>query len=368
MSDDRIHALTVPKWGMAMDEGTVTAWHIDEGGLVNLGDEVLDVESTKIANAIEAKATGILRRQVAGVGQTLPVGALLGIVALQDVDDDAINTFVEGFVVVAPEDEEGGGIQPQTIDVAGQPIRYLVHGEGGEPVLLIHGFGGDLNAWMFNHEALAGDRAVYALDLPGHGGSIKDVGDGSVGTLGDVVVGLINALALERVHLVGHSFGGAVALTVALEQPAKVASLTLIAPVGLGPQINGAYITGFVAAERRKDMKPLAQQLFSDSSLVTRQMVEDILRTKRIDGVDAALAAIAAAQFNGDRQKLDLTTRAGDLDVPTQIIWGQDDHIIPSSQAHNLDGAKVTVIEGAGHMPMMEKASEINQLIGNAIT
>ena len=364
MSEEKIQALTVPKWGMAMDEGTVTAWHVDEGGTVSPGDEVLDVESTKIANAIEAKEAGVLRRQIATVGQTLPVGGLLGIIAPDGVSDETIAAFVEGFVVVTPEGEDGdGGPQPQMIDIGGQPIRYLVQGDEGDPVLLIHGFGGDLNAWMFNQTALADGRRVYAIDLPGHGGSVKHVGDGSVGHLAATVAALIDALDLHHVHLVGHSLGGAVALALALDKPEKVASLTLIAPAGLGPEINGAYITGFVAAERRKDMKPLAQQLFSDGSLVTRQMVEDILRTKRIDGVDAALATIAAAQFDGDRQKLDLAARAGDLDVPAQVIWGADDRIIPSSQAHNLAGANVTVIEGAGHMPMMEKAGEVNQLI-----
>ncbi len=364
MSDDRIYALTVPKWGMAMDEGTVTAWHVEEGGAVNRDDEVLDVESTKIANAIEAKEAGILRRQVAEIGQTLPVGGLLGVIAPDDLGDDDIAAFIEGFVVVAPDDNEGdGGPQPQTVEVNGRPIRYLVHGEGGKPVLLVHGFGGDLNAWMFNQPALADGRAVYAIDLPGHGGSTKDVGDGSVDHLGQIVLGLIDGLGLEHVHLVGHSLGGAITLTMALAAPGRFASLTLIAPAGLGPEINGGYISGFVAAERRKDMKPLVQQLFSDGSLVTRQMVEDILRSKRIDGVDAALATIATAQFDGDHQKLDLAARAGDLDVPTQIIWGADDRIIPASQARNLAGAKVTVIDDAGHMPMMEEAGEVNQLI-----
>lgn len=368
MSSERIQALTVPKWGMAMDEGTVTAWHIEEGGAVSPGDEVLDVESTKIANAIEAKEAGILRRQVAAVGQTLAVGGLLGVIAPGDIGDDEIAAFVAGFVVVTPEgDEAAGGPQPQTVEVGGQQIRYLVHGDDGDPVVMIHGFGGDLNAWMFNQPALGEGHRVFAIDLPGHGGSTKDVGDGSVSHLARTVMAVIDELGLDGVHLVGHSLGGAVALEAVLDHAMKFASLTVIAPVGLGPDINGAYISGFVAAERRKDMKPLVQQLFADESLVTRQMVEDILRTKRIDGVDAALAAIAAAQFDGDRQLLDLAQRAGDLDVPTQVIWGAHDRIIPASHAGNLEGAKVTVIDAAGHMPMMEKAGEINKLLSGFI-
>jgi pyruvate dehydrogenase E2 component (dihydrolipoamide acetyltransferase) len=96
-------------------------------------------------------------------------------------------------------------------------------------------------------------------------------------------------------------------------------------------------------------------------------MVENLLRSKRIDGVDAALAAIAARHFDGDRQTLDLATRAGDLDVPVQVIWGADDRIISAGHAGNLKGAAVHVINDAGHMAMMEQAAEVNELIRSFI-
>ena len=76
------------------------------------------------------------------------------------------------------DDDEDSGPATETVEVAGRAIRYLTRGEGGTPVILIHGFGGDLNNWLFNHEALAAKRVVHALDLPGHGSSSKDVGDG----------------------------------------------------------------------------------------------------------------------------------------------------------------------------------------------
>ena len=372
MSDERILAITVPKWGMAMEEGTVTAWHLDEGAKVDAGDEVLDVESTKIANAIEAKTAGVLRRRVAGVGQTLPVGALLGVIAPAEVGDEEIESFVSGFVVEAA-DEEGAdsGPQPQTIEAGGRTIRYLVHRDepapakagGGTPIVLVHGFGGDLNAWMFNQPVLAAGRAVYAIDLPGHGGSSKDVGDGSIATLADTLVAFLDAAGLDCVHFVGHSLGGAVALHVALGHAGRVASLTLVAPAGLGAEINGAYIAGFVAAQRRKDMKPLAEQLFADAGLVTRQMVEDILKAKRIDGADAALAAIAAANFPAGRQVMPDAGRLADLAVPAQVIWGEADAIIPAAHARALPGATVHRLPGVGHMAMMEAATRVNELI-----
>ena len=364
MSDTRIRAITVPKWGMAMEEGTVTAWHVGEGQSVAEGDEVLDVESTKIANAIEARAGGVLRRQVAEVGSTLPVGALLGVIAADDVSDEEIDSFVAGYVVEAG-DGEGAARGPatQTVESGGRRIRYVVHGQGGEPIVLVHGFGGDMSAWMFNQDALAADRAVYTMELPGHGGSSKDVGDGSLTMLVDAVLAVMDATGSDHVHLVGHSLGGAVCLRLALDHADRVASLTLVAPAGLGQEINGGYIAGFVAAQRRKDMTPLAGELFSDPGIVTRQMVENLLRSKRIDGVEAALGKLAAQQFDGDRQKLDLASRADELDVPVQIIWGADDRIIPVAHADNLEGAEVQRLEQAGHMPMMEKAAEFNALV-----
>ena len=368
MSDERIQAITVPKWGMAMEEGTVTGWHLEEGATVAEGDEVLDVESTKIANVIEAKGNGILRRRVAAEGTTLPVGGLLAVIASDDVSDEEIDGFVSGFVVVAVADDGGaGGPVPRFADVNGRQIRYVVNGEDGEPIILIHGFGGDMNAWMFNQDALAADCSVYTLELPGHGGSSKDVGDGSLDVLTEAVEAVMDVAGADHVHLVGHSLGGAVALQVALDHPGKIGSLTLIAPAGLGSEINGDYISGFVAAQRRKEIKPLAQQLFADPSIVSRSMVEDLLKSKRIDGVDAALAAIAGCQFADGAQTLDLAARADDLDVPVQIIWGSDDAIIPVSQADNLAGASVHRIDGAGHMPMMEKAAEVNDLIAGFV-
>jgi pyruvate dehydrogenase E2 component (dihydrolipoamide acetyltransferase) len=79
-------------------------------------------------------------------------------------------------------------------------------------VLLIHGYGGDRNSWLFVQQPLAEQHRVYALDLPGHGTSSKDVGDGLLPVLADAVVTVLDAIGADRAHLVGHSLGGAVAV------------------------------------------------------------------------------------------------------------------------------------------------------------
>ena len=87
--------------------------------------------------------------------------------------------------------------------------------------------------------------------------------------------------------------GGAIAASWRCGGPQRVASLTLIAPAGLGPEINAAFIDGFVRAARRREAEEVLSLLVHDPELVSRAMVEDVLRYKRLDGVAAALAAIA---------------------------------------------------------------------------
>lgn len=91
-----IHGLEIPKWGMTMDEGTVTEWLVSEGAQVSKGDPVVAVESSKLSGEIEAPADGVLRRIVAQAGETLPVGASVGVVAGQDVPDEEIDAFLGG--------------------------------------------------------------------------------------------------------------------------------------------------------------------------------------------------------------------------------------------------------------------------------
>jgi pyruvate dehydrogenase E2 component (dihydrolipoamide acetyltransferase) len=91
---DTIHALRMPKLGLTMEEGLVVAWKVGVGEAVLPRLVVLEIEIEKSTNEIEAMEGGILRRQVAGEGETLPIGALLGIIAADDVPDAAIDAFI----------------------------------------------------------------------------------------------------------------------------------------------------------------------------------------------------------------------------------------------------------------------------------
>ncbi len=141
--------------------------------------------------------------------------------------------------------------------------------------------------------------------------------------------------------------------------------LTLIASAGLGADINGRFIDGFVGAGRRREAVEVLSQLVADPALVSRTMVEDVLRYKRLDGVTAALTAIAASWFAGGRQSLDLTAPIASLALPVQLIWGREDRIIPAGHAEALATRRpVHILDRVGHLPQMERAGDVNRLVG----
>ncbi len=257
----------------------------------------------------------------------------------------------------------------QAADVGGRKVSYAGAGQDGEVVLLIHGYGGDRNSWLLLQEPLAARHRVYALDLPGHGTSGKDVGDGSIGILADAVTGVLDALGAGRAHLAGHSLGGAVALAVAAGDPRRIASLTLIAPSGFGRQINTGYLRGFAEARTRRELKPLARELFADENLVTRQVVDDLLAYKRLDGVGAALHALLDRLLDGDGQHAGSAAALAAISeaLPVSVVWGRQDRIIPAEQAHAVGGAVRYVIEGAGHMPHLERPADVQRAIEETI-
>ena len=367
MTNGNIQALTMPKWGLAMKEGKVGEWLTEEGFEITTGEEVLEVETDKITSAVETPHNGILRRKVASSGEVLPVGSLLAVIAESSVPQEMIDYFIEDFQQNFVEEEpleEDLGPQPQSVETDSGRIQYLKQGDGEAAVILLHGFGGDLNNWLFNHPALSENHSVYAFDLLGHGGSSKEVGDGSIFTLTNSILQAVSRIGIENSNWVGHSLGGAIAMNAAKISPETVKSLTLIASAGLGAEINSAYLKGFSESQSRRELKPHVELLFNDSSLVTRQLLEDLLKFKRIDGVQESLLKIRKGFIQDDLQVNQWRDLLENESLKTLAIWGNNDRILPSDHAFGLPvHVQVQILEGYGHMVQMEAAMEVNRLI-----
>jgi pyruvate dehydrogenase E2 component (dihydrolipoamide acetyltransferase) len=375
MTNDQIKRVTMPKWGLSMESGRLIEWLVSEGDEIEKGQDVAEIDTDKIVAVLESTCSGVVRALVVEVNVAVPVGGTIVVVAPADVPQEEIDAVVAEAKeqLVSGDIEDVSGPEVAEVDVDGRSISYAVLGDTeseATPVVFVHGYGGDKNSWLFVQEPISADRATYALDLPGHGDSSKDVGDGSVATLASSLVGFLKELGLSRVHLVGHSTGGAVA-TVAAADPAalgKVASLTLISPVGYGPDVNAGYIRGFAEAETRRELKPHLQQLFADQSQVNRQLIDDLLKYKRLDGVDAALALIVAALLDGEKSAVDVTAEQASFGGKTVAVWGAEDKVIPASNSGSLEGkATVHTVDGAGHMAHIEKPQAVIGAIEEAI-
>ena len=362
-----ITPIIMPKWGLSMTEGTVGVWLVEEGTEITVGMPILDVETDKIANAVEAPDPGLLRRKVANEGELLPVKALLGVLAGSDVSDAEIDAYVAAYVmpVSGADDDEQDGPAYLYADVDGVRIRYARRGAAqGTPVLFVHGFGGDLDNWLFNIDAIGEKHPVIALDLPGHGQSEVKLPGTSLAALADFVSHFMDAIDVAQAHLVGHSVGGAIAAQLALAQPQRVATLSLLASAGFGPEINIGYTKGFASAASRRELKPVLELLFKDPTLVSRQMVDDVLKYKRLDGVGELLAALNEGLFGDDHQLALPGLSLAGTGKPVLMIWGTDDQIVPAAHARKAPAdATVEIFDGVGHMAQMERASEVNRLI-----
>lgn len=360
--------IRMPKWGLSMQEGAVVGWLKRPGEQVAEGEELFEVETSKITNVGESPAAGVLRRILGQPGETLPVGALMAVLAEPDVADADVDAFVSEFqsrfAAEGPaEADKGQALSLEQVDIgAGRSLRVgRVGGGQGTPFVLIHGFSADLNSWLFNLETLAAQGPVIAVDLPGHGGSTKDVGEASLDSLARDVAAALDALGVTRARLVGHSLGGAVALRLAALRPGLAETLTLIAPAYLpGGKLDAEFLDGVVQASRARDLKPVLERLVADPSLISREMVDDMIKFKRLDGAEEALGALRDRMVSGaDLNAIDLTAAP-----PAHVIASRTDAIVGAPDEAALPpGWRVSWIEGAGHLPHLEKAAEVNTLI-----
>ena len=228
---------------------------------------------------------------------------------------------------------------------------------GSPPLLLVHGAGGTHRHWPEEVRALPG-RRVIALDLPGHGGS-PGPAPADVAGHARSVLGLLDALGLEVAAVAGHSMGGAVALTLALEAPARVAGLCL---VGTGARLRVSR----AVLQATADPAALAGAADSVAAWSFGASASEALRREFVEGLLANAPGVVHGDFAAC-DAFDVMGRLGEIRVPALVVCGSEDRLTPPKYSEflrdRIGGARLEMIPGAGHMVMREAPAAVARLV-----
>ncbi len=415
-----------PRVDMDMRSGRFSRWLVEEGEPVAKGEPLFEIETDKAAMEIDAPASGILRGVRAARGEEVPVGAAVGwIVSDGEAWRDPMpgqpaaappDLVSEAAVLPA-------GIAPPTV-AADPPVALLratplarrearrlaidlhaVPGSGprgrvlaadllreqaaavlpdaaaptprrtglhrewrgqpkhatGLPLVFLHGFGSDLSGWRAVSSHLDATHRLLLVDLPGHGRS-EAAGSPGFDDLVDAVQAVLDEEGVSRCVLVGHSLGGAVALGLLDAGTVEIAALCLVAPAGLGPDIDGGFLSGLLRARSEASLAPWLRQLFADPAIVTPAFVRATLRGRTGDHLDCQRRLTERA-FPDGTQAVSLRHLLGRVTMPAKVIWGTQDTIIPPRHAAALPGRIALHRIEAGHMPHVEAAPLVSALI-----
>jgi pimeloyl-ACP methyl ester carboxylesterase len=225
-------------------------------------------------------------------------------------------------------------------------------------IVLLHGFGGEASQWKPLMKALEEHGlSSIAFDLPGHAGSLHYPDAGSAKMAAQAVIAALEGEG--PVHFVGHSFGGAVIALVALFRRDLVASLTFLAPGGFGPEINAAVLKQFAAVRLRPELMDVIGTFYAPRHIVARSTLDRFSGFRVRGGQTDMMLKISEiiTTPEGNQGVLPLAKLAA-LGIPSTVIWGDKDKIVPVSQAHALPSADVKILPGIGHT-LYEEAFEV---------
>jgi pimeloyl-ACP methyl ester carboxylesterase len=263
------------------------------------------------------------------------------------------------------------------VDVAGTSVNYVDLGSGDrEPVVLVHGLGGQWQNWLENIPRIAQERRVLAFDLPGFGLTPETGGEVSIPGYGRFVDAFCGAVGVGEVAVVGNSMGGYIAAEAAIQFPSRVSRLVLVSAAGISsaqtaraPILTAGRIAAAATAYgsaryRRLAARPLSRHL-------TLAMVARHPRLLKADlayegfykgaGKPGFAAALRASLDYDFRERLP------DVHVPTLIVWGEKDAVIPARDANEFErlipDSRKVVMRDTGHVPMAERPQAFNDLL-----
>jgi len=268
--------------------------------------------------------------------------------------------------------------QLKQVEIDRIPVNYVDVGSGDQdPVVLVHGLGGQWQNWLENIPRLALDRRVVAMDLPGFGLTPEpEYEELSIPGYGRFVNALCDKLGLGEVELVGNSMGGYVAAEVAIQFPERVSRLVLVSAAGISSaeslqapiltfgRIATAIATNSAARYRQLAARPITRHM--SLALVARHprllkadlAYEGFIKGAGKPGFDAALRACLNYDFRD---------RLPEVKVPTLIVWGEKDSIIPVQDADEferlIEDSRKIVMKDTGHIPMAERPQTFNDLL-----
>jgi pimeloyl-ACP methyl ester carboxylesterase len=272
-------------------------------------------------------------------------------------------------------------VEDRRVIVGGHVAQYLEAGTGS-PLVLLHGHEQSASSWRWVIPALARRHRVLAVSLPGHGGSAPATTGYAPGRdLAPFVAGFVDALGLESVDLVGNSVGGAVALRLALAQAHRVRTLTLVDSAGLGREVHPLLaldtlpFLGEMAiwlsrmpggALGRTTMS--AVMLFAQPWRVPAAFYTEQHELGRRPGQLEASTAMARALFDTGGQREVLLDQLHRLRMPTLVVWGANDYVVPVSHAwaavQRLPDGRLSVFGDCGHLPHVEQPDRFAAVLG----
>ena len=270
-------------------------------------------------------------------------------------------------------------VEERAVDLDGMTLRYLAAGEGS-PLVLLHGAGDNSLAWSWVLPELAGGYRVYAPTLPGIGDGAK-LTDRSSTAYVSLISSFMDALGIECAALIGNSLGGLIGLLLSLSNPARVSALGLVNSTGLGREINPAFtsvnVPGLGEAAipwwrtpvgARQRAWGRAAMLFARPANTPREWLGEQQRLALLPGhLEAHLAALRARIYSGGQREV-LGDRLHRLQVPTLVLWGARDRVLPAYQARQtgarLPRGRLEIIPGCGHLPHIECPGDFVGVVG----
>jgi pimeloyl-ACP methyl ester carboxylesterase len=248
----------------------------------------------------------------------------------------------------------------QELSVRGTPVQML-RGGAGPPLLFLHGAGG-AGRWLAFQDRLAKDYTVYFPSHPGHGGSPAAEWIEHISDLAFHYLDLLDRLGLERVHLVGASFGGWIAAEIATMASPRLESLVLIDPVGI--RVDGWIYPFLFGMDIPEIVGTIFQNPMAALALAPPDQSIDTLALQYRQGT-----ALARVSWNPYLYNPLLRRRLGRISAPTLLCWGAHDRLAPlapcgETWAQEILGARLRVFEESGHVPHLEEPEAVAEAIG----